>query len=88
MTVRGDAAAVSTALDGIRGSLLVDGYTIDVSSASADRVQVSIGAGKDACAECLAPPEVLKMIICGQLDGAYQPDEVELTLPAGGHETA
>jgi hypothetical protein len=85
MTVRGDAAAVSDALDGIRSSLLVDGYTIDVASASADRVQVSLGAAENACAECLAPAEVLKMIICGQLDGAYQPDEVDLTLPATGH---
>ena len=85
MTVRGDAAAVSDALDGIRSSLLVDGYTIDVTSASADSVQVSLGAMENACAECLAPAEVIKMIICGQLDGAYQPDEVDLTLPAIGH---
>jgi hypothetical protein len=85
MTVRGDAAAVSNALEGIRSSLLVDGYTIDVSSASAEGVQVSVGATENACAECLAPTEVLKMIICGQLDGAYQPDEVDLALPARGH---
>jgi len=83
--VRGDAEAVSTALDGIRSSLLVDGYTIEVTSASAEVVRVSIGATPNACAECLVPAEVLKMIISGQLDGAYQPDEVDLTLPRPAH---
>ena len=85
MTVRGDAAAVSVALEDIRSSLLVDGYTIDVTAASARIVSVAIGATENACAECLAPAEVLKMIISGQLDGAYQPDEVDLTLPGTAH---
>jgi hypothetical protein len=85
MTLRGDVTAVSDALDPIRSSLLVDGYTIDVIAASSDRVQVVVDATEDACAECLAPAEVLKMIISGQLGGVYEPDEVDLTLPADAH---
>jgi hypothetical protein len=85
MTVRGDVAAVSKALEPIRDGLLLDGYTIDVTAASAHRVQVRVDATENACAECLAPAEVLKMIISGQLGGAYQPDEVDLALPAVTH---
>jgi hypothetical protein len=81
--VRGDRAAVAAALAEIQQTLRVDGYRLDVDGATATGLQVSITALEDACEDCLAPPDVLKMIISARLDGAYQPDAIELRLPAG-----
>jgi hypothetical protein len=79
---RGDRAAVTDALAEIRQALGVDGYRLDVDSATADGLRVSIAAGDGACEECLAPPDVLKMIISAGVDGAYLPEEIGLRLPA------
>lgn len=82
MTLRGDPAAAADALSEIRQSLAVDGYELRVDAASSDALTVRITALPNACEECLAPAEVLKMIISGGLDGQYAPDEIELSLPA------
>lgn len=79
--LRGDRAAVDEALDGIRASLAVDGYQLEVDRAEAERLSVRVIAVDGACEECLAPAEVLKMIISGGLDGAYRVDQIELALP-------
>lgn len=80
-SVRGDRAAVLDALAEIQTSLAVDGYRLDVDHASASDLTVQIVALDGACEECLAPPDVLKMIISGGLDGAYSPEEIILGLP-------
>jgi hypothetical protein len=56
----------------------VDGYRLDVSSASAAGLAVRIVALPGACEECLAPDDVLKMIISASVDGAYAPQEIDL----------
>jgi Fe-S cluster biogenesis protein NfuA len=77
-TARGDRQAVAAALADIRGSLAVDGYRLDIEDATGQGLSVRIVALAGACEECLAPPEVLKMIISAGLDGAYVPAEIDL----------
>lgn len=80
--LRGSRDAVIEALVDVGRALGVDGYRLDVDSATASDLQVSIAASEGACEECLAPAEVLKEIISGGLDGAYLPGEIDLRLPA------
>lgn len=80
---RGDRAAVAAALAEIQQTLRVDGYRLEVDGATASGLLVRIDALDGACEECLAPPDVLKMIISAGLDGAYQPAEIDLRLPTG-----
>jgi Fe-S cluster biogenesis protein NfuA len=80
-SARGDRAAVTGALAEIQQSLRVDGYRLDVDSATVADLRVTIAALEGACEECLAPPDVLKMIISAGLDGAYRPEEIDLRLP-------
>jgi hypothetical protein len=84
VTMRGDRQAVLDALANIRRSLEVDGYRLEVDSATADDLLVTVTALEGACEECFAPAEVVKMIISGGIDGAYSPDEIELRLPEPG----
>lgn len=82
--MRGNQQAVAEALADIRQSLEVDGYRLGVEGATARDLRVRITALPGACEECLAPAQVIKMIISGGVDGAYSPDEIELILPAAG----
>jgi Fe-S cluster biogenesis protein NfuA len=77
-TTRGDRQAVADALADIQRSLAVDGYRLDVERATAQGLSVRIVALPGACEECLAPQDVLKMIISAGVDGAYVPDEIDL----------
>ena len=77
-TARGDRQAVAAALADIQGSLAVDGYRLDIEDATGQGLSVRIVALPGACEECLAPPEVLAMIISAELDGAYVPEEIDL----------
>jgi len=77
-TTRGDRQAVTAALADIQGSLAVDGYRLDIEDATGQGLSVRIVALPGACEECLAPPEVLTMIISAGLDGAYAPEEIDL----------
>jgi meso-butanediol dehydrogenase / (S,S)-butanediol dehydrogenase / diacetyl reductase len=77
-TARGDRQAVAAALADIQGSLAVDGYRLDIEDATGQGLSVRIVALPGACEECLAPPEVLKMIISAGLDGAYVPEEIDV----------
>ncbi|HEY3882785.1 MAG TPA: hypothetical protein VGM12_29715 [Trebonia sp.] len=77
-TTRGDRQAVAAALAAIQGSLAVDGYRLDIEAATGTGLCVRIVALPGACEECLAPAEVLKMIISAGLDGAYVPEEIDL----------
>lgn len=82
--MRGNRQAVLEALGDISRSLEADGYRLEVNSATPDDLLVTIAALEGACEECLAPAEVIKMIISGGTDGAYSPDEIELQLPGPG----
>lgn len=84
MTIRGELGAVEAALVPVRESLAVDGYRFAITEASPTRLRISVEAMENACAECLVPEDVFKMIVCGQLDGAYGIDEVDVTLPVRG----
>ena len=77
-TARGDRQAVADALADIQRSLAVDGYRLDIESATGSGLAVRIVALPGACEECLAPRDVLKMIISAGVDGAYVPDEIDL----------
>lgn len=81
MNVRGDKEAVSTALGGIRQSMESEGYRLTVSHVSPDRLGLQIEALAGSCEECLAPPVVLKMMVSGELDRAYEPEEIDVILP-------
>lgn len=80
--MRGDRWQVGEALADVQASLAVDGYRLDVEQAATDALDVRIVALDGACAECLAPDEVLKMIISGCLDGVYRPEEITVRHPA------
>ncbi len=80
--MRGDRSAVTDALAEIQQSLAVDGYRLDISSATSLGLSVRIVALPGACADCLAPDDVLKMIISASVDGAYGVEEIDLALSA------
>lgn len=81
MTIRGDRAAVLEALADIRQGMEVDGYRLDVDDATLDRLSLQVIALDGACEECLAPPLVLKMMVSGDLERAYEPEEIDVRLP-------
>ncbi|HWG63876.1 MAG TPA: hypothetical protein VG253_19480 [Streptosporangiaceae bacterium] len=80
--MRGNRSAVLDALGDINATMEVDGYRLEIDQATAERLIVEVTALDGACEECLAPAEVIKMIISGTLDGAYTPQEIEVALPA------
>jgi len=80
--MRGNAADVDEALGVIRTGLNADGYDIEVTEATESGLKVRIVALEGACEECLSPPSVMSMILSGSLQGAYAPDELEISYPA------
>ncbi|MDH3193918.1 MAG: NifU family protein [Acidimicrobiia bacterium] len=83
--MRGNIGAVDEALGGIRVGLQADGYDIEVIDAAQDRLGLRIVALEGACEDCLSPPSVMAMVVSGSLDGAYAPDELDITYPAEAH---
>ena len=82
--MRGDRQAVADALTDIQQSLAVDGYRLDISAATSLGLSVRIVALPGACADCLAPDDVLKMIISASVDGAYGVAEIDLVASSPG----
>jgi hypothetical protein len=62
------AAAIHTALRGLRETLAADGYELTWSMEQADLIGIRVLAGPDACADCLVPPELMRSIVDGELD--------------------
>lgn len=80
--MRGDAAAIGEAFGAIRSGLKADGYDIEVTEATEDALKVHIIALEGACEDCLSPPSVMAMVLSGSLEGAYSPDELDISYPA------
>lgn len=78
------AEAAATALESIRTMLAADGYSLDV-AVDGGRIELSVTAGPDACAECLVPKELFGTIVAdvlakGGIDA--EPAAVSLRYPA------
>jgi Fe-S cluster biogenesis protein NfuA len=80
--MRGNEEAVDEALGVIRTGLKADGYDIEVTEATNTGLKVRIVALEGACEDCLSPPSVMSMVLSGSLNGAYSPDELEISYPA------
>jgi hypothetical protein len=77
----GQSVAIEPAargLDEIRATLAADGYTVDAHE-EGERMVVRIGATPDACADCLAPPPVMRAILERAL--AVPAQRIELHYP-------
>lgn len=84
--LRGNKEALVSALDPIRQGLAVDNYRLSVEDVTSERLRVRIDALEGACEECLAPRPVLKMIVSGEIDRAYEPEEIDVDYPTSvGH---
>lgn len=72
-------AAVGTALQKFQDVLSADGYTLSWSLTDAGGVVIRIGAGPDACADCLVPLPVMEAIMTDALGPTpYTLDRIEL----------
>jgi len=63
----------------LRSTLAADGYLMDIAEQGM-RVQVTITATPQACADCLVPKDLMRGIL-GQALGV-PPDTIDLTYPA------
>jgi hypothetical protein len=63
----------------LRSTLAADGYLIEIAE-QAPRVRVTIRATPEACADCLAPKDLMRGIL-GQTLGVPQ-DSIDLTYPS------
>jgi hypothetical protein len=63
----GGTAVLDGALQGFRDMLAADGYELNWSVTSPDKVQIQIVAGADACADCLVPLPVIEGIMSDAL---------------------
>jgi hypothetical protein len=63
----------------LRSTLAADGYLMDIAE-QGTRVQVTITATPQACADCLVPKDLMRGIL-GQALGV-PPDAIDLTHPA------
>jgi hypothetical protein len=62
----------------IRSTLAADGYLLDIAEQGA-RVQVTITATPEACADCLVPKDLMRSILGDAL--GMPPDAIDLTYP-------
>jgi hypothetical protein len=80
-----NVSTLDESLASIRDGLAVDGYQIEVIHADQDAMQVRITASAEACVDCLSPPEIMKLLISGAVEGRYPPDHISIEYPKGGH---
>lgn len=67
------------ALQGLRDVLGADGYRLDYAVQSGRELVVSVLAGPDACADCLAPKPLMEGILADALQGTdYTVARVEM----------
>jgi hypothetical protein len=66
---------VVVSLTGIKSALNADGYDLEVAPATAEKYEIRITAGPDACAECLIPKSIMSDMI-----GAVAPQGVSWDL--------
>ena len=64
-----EAPELDRALQGLRDLLGADGYRLDYAVQSGRELVVSVLAGPDACAECLAPRRLMEGILTDALGG-------------------
>jgi hypothetical protein len=64
-----DPDVVATALSRLRDMLAADGYDMTVRLTGPAELRIDIGAGPDACAECLVPKNVIASIAMDALAG-------------------
>lgn len=62
-----DPAVIDEALGTLRQMLANDDYHVKWEATGADTLQVTIEAGPDACADCLAPQPVIESIMSNAL---------------------
>ena len=77
----GDADFVTSRLQSLADMLRADGYDLRVEAAPGG-VSVAIDAGPEACADCLAPEQIVRAMIEDKLEGSVA--VVEITYPATG----
>ena len=61
------AATIDAALRGLRDTLEADGYGLVWSMEQENRVGIRVVAGPDVCADCLVPPELMRVILDTEL---------------------
>jgi hypothetical protein len=87
VTCSGEEARV--ALTTLARMLDADGYVLDV-TVEAGKVELRIEAGRDACAECLVPKDLLASMVVERLRDAaidVRPTDVSLHYPETGSST-
>jgi hypothetical protein len=57
-----DEAALA-ALQPLRSLLQADGYDLELAGVRHDRVEITIAASVDACAECLVPASIMELYV-------------------------
>ena len=79
-------AELKTSLDGLIAGLSADGYVLDVRSSGDGRVEITIDATAEACADCLVPKDVMRSIAATMMNGAgasVAEDDIVITYPEG-----
>ena len=83
--LRGNREAVITALAPVHQGLAADSYELFVDDVTDTRLNVRVEALEGACEECLVTAPVLRMIVSGEIDRAYEPEEIDVNYPTVGH---
>jgi hypothetical protein len=61
------AAAIDTALRGLRDTLAADGYELVWFMEREVQIGIRVVPGPDACADCLVPTELMRSIVDSEL---------------------
>lgn len=72
-------------LAGLSSGLAADGYRLDARWSPDGRVQLTIDATAEACADCLVPPDIMRGIAVAMLrdSGVHlNPQDIDVTYPA------
>ena len=81
-----DPTSVESALDQLRPSLAADGFTLHLDEMDDQgRYAIVLEAGPDACADCLAPDDVLVQILESAIR-AHDPSAGPVTLRKSGFD--
>ncbi|ODU04257.1 MAG: hypothetical protein ABS81_10910 [Pseudonocardia sp. SCN 72-86] len=73
--------AAQEALSGIRQSLQVDGYDLEVTGFESAVLRVGVRALDGACEDCLVPPSAMETMIKAAMPSDIRVERVELTYP-------